>query len=215
MALLEAAAHVFAESGFEAASTRDIVTAAGLQQGALYHYYPGGKPELAEHVVELGFHMYAAPGSEPTHPNGLYLQMVVDASIALGYRTPRDKFAQAAARLATDQDQRTFGVLWNAYIPRVTAILQQSSEHGELLQGVRPAETAITWVEAFVGADLRYRKRLAEMPEAISRLNQTIVRGIATPETLVLLDASVERGALLYELEEEARVASDSTETVA
>jgi hypothetical protein len=140
--------------------------------------------------------------------------MVVDASVALGYRTPRDKFAQAAARLATDQDQRTFGVLWNAYIPRVTAILEQSREHGELLPGVRPDETAITWVEAFIGADIRYRKRLAEMPEAISRLNRTIVRGIATPETLALLDVSVDRGAFLYELEEETRAAANSDETV-
>ncbi|WP_029006263.1 TetR/AcrR family transcriptional regulator [Azorhizobium doebereinerae] len=43
---------VFREHGFEAASLADITARTGLGKGSLYHFFPGGKVEMAEAVLE-------------------------------------------------------------------------------------------------------------------------------------------------------------------
>ena len=48
-ALIEAARRLFTERGYEAASAEEIVAAAGVTRGALYHHF-GGKPGLLEAV---------------------------------------------------------------------------------------------------------------------------------------------------------------------
>ncbi|MFD2782053.1 TetR/AcrR family transcriptional regulator [Novosphingobium pokkalii] len=50
-AVLDAALTVFADLGFEAASTRAIAAAAGLEQGHLAYYFPS-KAALWQQVVE-------------------------------------------------------------------------------------------------------------------------------------------------------------------
>lgn len=48
-ALLTAARHLFTEKGYEAVSAEEVVRAAGVTRGALYHHF-GGKAELLEAV---------------------------------------------------------------------------------------------------------------------------------------------------------------------
>jgi AcrR family transcriptional regulator len=43
---------VFREHGFEGASLSVITRATGLGKGSLYHFFPGGKEEMAEAVLE-------------------------------------------------------------------------------------------------------------------------------------------------------------------
>lgn len=50
-ALLEAARSLFAERGYAKVGTEEIVRAAGVTRGALYHHF-GGKPELLGAVYE-------------------------------------------------------------------------------------------------------------------------------------------------------------------
>jgi AcrR family transcriptional regulator len=50
-ALLAAARRLFAERGYEAVSAEEIVRAAGVTRGALYHHF-GGKRELLDAVYE-------------------------------------------------------------------------------------------------------------------------------------------------------------------
>jgi AcrR family transcriptional regulator len=49
--LIEAARHLFAERGFASVGTEEIVRAAGVTRGALYHHFKG-KRELFEAVYE-------------------------------------------------------------------------------------------------------------------------------------------------------------------
>jgi len=50
-ALMGAARRLFTERGYEAVATEEIVRAAGVTRGALYHHF-GGKAELLEAVYE-------------------------------------------------------------------------------------------------------------------------------------------------------------------
>jgi AcrR family transcriptional regulator len=50
--LIGAARKLFVANGFSETGTPEIVAAAGLTRGALYHHFPGGKEELFRAVVE-------------------------------------------------------------------------------------------------------------------------------------------------------------------
>ena len=50
-ALLAAARRLFAERGYEAVSAEEVVAAAGVTRGALYHHF-GGKPGLLDALYE-------------------------------------------------------------------------------------------------------------------------------------------------------------------
>src|SRR5690349_10764613 len=47
--LVEAALRLFAERGFEGTSVQDVVTAAGVTKGAMYHYF-GAKDDLLAEI---------------------------------------------------------------------------------------------------------------------------------------------------------------------
>jgi AcrR family transcriptional regulator len=51
--ILEAARHLFAASGFEASTTRDIADAAGIANGTLFNYFANKEAILASLVAEL------------------------------------------------------------------------------------------------------------------------------------------------------------------
>ena len=60
-ALLKAGRNLFTVQGYDAASAEEIVSAAGLTRGALYHHFKGGKRGLFEAVfAELQSEAYAA-----------------------------------------------------------------------------------------------------------------------------------------------------------
>ena len=51
-ALVSRARSLFAEHGYAAVGTEEIVQRAGVTRGALYHHFPAGKAALFEAVVE-------------------------------------------------------------------------------------------------------------------------------------------------------------------
>lgn len=50
--LLESAQKLFAENGYQGTPVRAINRNADLADGLLYHYFPGGKKEIFQAVVE-------------------------------------------------------------------------------------------------------------------------------------------------------------------
>lgn len=57
LAAIEAAARVFADKGFHGATTQDIATAMGIQQGSLYYYFKS-KEQALQDVCEFAFDSY-------------------------------------------------------------------------------------------------------------------------------------------------------------
>ena len=49
--LLDTARRLFAENGYTATSVRNINHSAGVADGLLYHYFPGGKKEILQVIV--------------------------------------------------------------------------------------------------------------------------------------------------------------------
>jgi TetR/AcrR family transcriptional regulator, lmrAB and yxaGH operons repressor len=56
---------VFREVGYEAASLTELSKATGLQKASLYHYFPGGKEEMAQAVLNRANAWVAANALQP------------------------------------------------------------------------------------------------------------------------------------------------------
>jgi TetR/AcrR family transcriptional repressor of lmrAB and yxaGH operons len=50
-AIVDAAVRLFRQKGYAATGLADIVEASGAPKGSVYHYFPGGKPEIGEAAV--------------------------------------------------------------------------------------------------------------------------------------------------------------------
>jgi AcrR family transcriptional regulator len=49
--LIAATAELFRRRGYHGTAMKDVITAAGATTGSLYHFFPGGKTQLAEAVI--------------------------------------------------------------------------------------------------------------------------------------------------------------------
>ena len=58
--ILYAAAELFRRQGYTGTGIKQIAAAAEAQLGSIYHFYPGGKEELAERVIEAAGPYFAA-----------------------------------------------------------------------------------------------------------------------------------------------------------
>ena len=58
--ILYAAAELFRRQGYAGTGIKQIAAAAEAQLGSIYHFYPGGKEELAERVIEAAGPYFAA-----------------------------------------------------------------------------------------------------------------------------------------------------------
>lgn len=58
--LLSRLGRVFRDVGYEGASVAVLSEATGLQKASLYHRYPGGKQEMAEHVLSAAMEWFGA-----------------------------------------------------------------------------------------------------------------------------------------------------------
>ena len=58
--LVTSAAELFRRQGYAATGIKSILSAAGAPYGSLYHFFPGGKAELATAVIEEGGSAYLA-----------------------------------------------------------------------------------------------------------------------------------------------------------
>ncbi|MGW8327506.1 ScbR family autoregulator-binding transcription factor [Streptomyces sp. NPDC055897] len=198
-AILVAAASVFAEVGYEAATISEILHRADATKGSLYFHF-ASKAELAQAVLDGQLSAVPAPPRQK-----LTLQQGVDEAFLLAHLLHLgDPVVQGSIRLTVDQggshDVLDRRVPMREWIGRNTEMLGRAKEHGELLPDVDVAAAARMFVGAFTGVQVlsKVMSRHADLPGRVSDLQRHLMAGIAVPAVLVQLDLAADRGARVY-----------------
>ncbi|MGW1174645.1 ScbR family autoregulator-binding transcription factor [Kitasatospora sp. NPDC002543] len=189
--ILEAAASVFDECGYERATIGEVVARAGVTRGAVYFHF-ASKRELAQGVVEEQF------GRDEIPERHCKLQEFVDLGMVVAHLMPRDPVLSAGARLSLGQD--VFGEFGGGAGPgwarRAESALEAAGRRGELLPQVVPAETARLVTGAWAGVQIQSQKMSgrADLERRIAALYQHLMPAIAVPGVLATLDLAADRG---------------------
>ncbi|MEV7360573.1 ScbR family autoregulator-binding transcription factor [Kitasatospora sp. NPDC091276] len=189
--ILEAAASVFDEHGYEGATIGEVVARAGVTRGAVYFHF-ASKRELAQGVVEEQF------GRDEIPERHCKLQEFVDLGMVIAHLMPGDPLLSAGARLSLGQD--VFGDLSGGatpgWIARLEAVLTAAGERGELLPHVLPAETAWLMTGAWTGVQIQSQKMSgrADLERRVAVLYRHVMPSIAVPGVLATLDLGSDRG---------------------
>lgn len=192
-AVLEAAAVVFAEQGYSAATVSDILRIAGVTKGALYFHFDS-KEALAQGVLQV-------QTAYPVPPQDLKVQEWVDMGLLLAHRLPRDPMVRAGAVLSSDPlGREQYGSAWPAWVDLSAQILAEAKERGEILSHVVPRQTAELIVGAFHGVQLfsQLEHGLGDVERQISALYEHVMPAITVPAVLARLDLAPDRGARLF-----------------
>lgn len=94
-AILESAATVFAERGYERTTIGEILVRAGVTKGALYFHFTS-KEDLALGVLD------AQMLDEPMPPQAIKLQELADQAFLLAHRMQHDALVRASVALTLD-----------------------------------------------------------------------------------------------------------------
>jgi AcrR family transcriptional regulator len=194
-AVIQAAAQVFAERGYAAATIAEILERAGVTKGALYFHFDS-KEALARGVIE------AQISDSRWLPRELKLQEWVDIGMLLAHQIPRDVILLAGIRLSADlQGRRMFGSAWPAWIEMSTTLLAEAKERGEVLPHVVPVETAECFLGAWIGTQMFSEAATdwSDLSQRVSVLFNHMLPAIATPAALIRLDTAPDRGARVFE----------------
>ncbi|WP_326618799.1 TetR/AcrR family transcriptional regulator [Streptomyces decoyicus] len=199
-AILVAAAAVFAEVGYEAATISEILQRADAAKGSLYFHF-ASKVELAQAVLAGQLAAIPAPPQQE-----LVLQQGVDEAFLLAHLLfMGDPVVQGSIRLTVDQgtphDALDRRVPMNGWIEHNNEMLGKAKERGELLPHVDVAATARMFVGAFTGVQVLSKVMTShvDLPERVSDLQHHLMASIAVPAVLVQLDMAADRGARVYE----------------
>ncbi|MER7757084.1 ScbR family autoregulator-binding transcription factor [Kitasatospora sp. NPDC097643] len=190
--ILEAAASVFDEFGYEGATIGEVVSRAGVTRGAVYFHF-ASKRDLAQGVVEEQFVQDGVP------ERVCKLQEFVDAGMVVAHLMPRDPLLSAGARLSLGQDvfEDFGGGAILGWISRMEALLTAARERGELLPHVAPADTAWLVTAAWTGVQIQSQKLSgrADLERRVAALYQHLMPSIAVPGVLGSLQMGPDRGA--------------------
>ncbi|WP_405543924.1 TetR/AcrR family transcriptional regulator [Streptomyces phaeochromogenes] len=200
-ALLVAAAEVFDEVGYEAATISDVLKKSGMTKGALYFHFTS-KEELAQAVLA------AQVESLPRVPEQeLKLQQSLDEALLLAYLLKRDTgdpIVQGSVRLTVDQgspkDHLNRRVPMKAWQDHTQALFQEAKAKGEVLPHADVDSLAKLFVGAFTGVQVlsRIMTGRADLAERVADLYRHLMPSIAVPGVLVRLDFTPERAARIH-----------------
>ncbi len=145
--LLEAGASEFAKHGLEGANVNEISLAAGLAKGTIYNYFPSKEAVFLAVVAEAC--RLAEQGAEPMPgaSTSTRLENVLAADVEWARR--HEPFARVlvAEALNPDPDLHPRVIAAAApFIDRVTAILRDGVERGEVRDDVPTEQLALVFV---------------------------------------------------------------------
>ncbi|MGW0877709.1 ScbR family autoregulator-binding transcription factor [Streptomyces sp. NPDC002740] len=192
--ILTAAAKVFEERGYQAATISEILITAGVTKGALYFHFPS-KEDLAEGVIHEQDHDLPIP------LRACKVQQLVDTVVLHAYRLRTDPLVRAGVRLALDQQAQGLDrsgpfLRWSDV---GIALLQQAQAQGELMPHIVPAETADVLVGAFAGVQAMSQamSNYQDLPHRVTALLRHVLPSIVVPSVLAAVDITEGRGAFV------------------
>jgi AcrR family transcriptional regulator len=193
--ILTAAAKVFEERGYQAATISEILLTAGVTKGALYFHFPS-KEDLAEGVIHEQDHDLPIP------LRACKVQQLVDTVVLHAYRLRTDPLVRAGVRLALDQQAQGLDrsgpfLRWSDV---GIALLQQAQAQGELMPHIIPAETADVLVGSFAGVQAMSQAMSAyqDLPHRVTALLRHILPSVVVPSVLAAVDITETRGAHVH-----------------
>jgi AcrR family transcriptional regulator len=189
--ILVAAAELFDEVGYEAATISEVLQRSGVTKGALYFHFTS-KEELAQEV--LAGQVGALP---PVPEQELLLQKIIDDALVLAHLLH-------------------LRVPMQGWIDHNTALLSKALDNGELLPHVDPVSSAKLFAGSFTGVQVlsKIMTNHEDMVDRVAFLMRTLLTALTVPGVLVRLDFAPERAARVYEAaialrDREAELVSD------
>lgn len=193
--ILSAAADVFENRGYEAATIAEVLTTTGVTKGALYFHF-ASKEDLAQAVLSEQDQHLAAPDRNSK------VQQLVDTALLHAHRLQTDPMVRAGVRLTMDQTSQGLDragpfLRWREV---VVELLEKAQAQGELMPHVVPAEAAGVLVGSFAGIQSMshalsgYQDLMARSAELMRHLLPSLV----PPSVLAAVDLSPTRGAEVH-----------------
>ncbi|MFE0174908.1 ScbR family autoregulator-binding transcription factor [Streptomyces sp. NPDC059002] len=194
-AILEAAARVFDEHDYQAATITEILRTAGVTKGALYFHFQS-KEDLAHGVLAEQAERPAVP------PRACRVQELVDVVLLHGYQLQHDPMVRAGVRLSMNQpaqrpeDRGPF----DPWVEIVKDLLDAAKTQGELLAHVDTAASAEVVVGGFTGVQSmsEWASRYRDLDRRAAALMRHLLPSIVTPSVLASLDVAEDRGARVF-----------------
>jgi TetR/AcrR family transcriptional repressor of nem operon len=164
--LVESTQELLWERGYTGTSPKAIQQRAGAGQGSMYHHFTG-KPDLAlaairrssEQRIALAEEQFSAPGTAVDRVTG-YLRRERDVLRGC----PIGRLAQDPDVVADDALRLPVAETFEYLIGRLTGVLAEGQERGELDPELDPAATAATVVAVLQGGYVLARAAGSVLP---------------------------------------------------
>lgn len=190
-AILEAAAVVFEERGYEAAKLSDIVNIARVTKGALYFHFDS-KEHLAQAVIDA--QVASAPNAAPQEYK---VQEFVDIGMIFSHRLRHDSLMRASARLTLDQTTLSLDRAspYAAWIELHVSLMTEAKARGELMPTVDPVVPSQLIVGSYAGLNMMSQMLDLDLDEQVSALYTHVMPNVVVPSLAIRLDTAPGRGA--------------------
>ena len=195
-AILDAAAEVFADRGFDGASLRDLAEAAGVTRSLIHHHF-GSKEELWESVVDRFFMDYGRRQAEILARPHLQADGLEESARTLfRFLAKNPRFVRLHSWANTSESDAPIRASRQQLALQAVERLEEMQQRGDMRSDIRPASVLIAMfnlVEHWFQAHTTLAKRLGdEMPsesEFLEDLVRVLIRGIQPCDPLSTRDA--------------------------
>ncbi|MGA6163276.1 ScbR family autoregulator-binding transcription factor [Amycolatopsis magusensis] len=182
-AILDAAAMVFDERGFQGGTLTDIIAGAGVTKGALYFHF-SSKEEIAKAIISEQFTIWTPPDD----PDLVTLQTAIDLSHGMGLSLQNNPRVRAGIRLVIEQG--TFSTptpdAYKNWIGLVQTCLESAARQGDLRPDLDPNEVATFIIASFTGVQISSEvlTQREDISERLTTMWRLTLPGIVPPRRL-------------------------------
>ncbi|MCX4963447.1 ScbR family autoregulator-binding transcription factor [Streptomyces sp. NBC_00654] len=178
--IVEAAASVFDDYGYERAAISEILRRAKVTKGALYFHF-ASKEAIAQAIMD------EQTATVDLVEDGSPLQSLVDGGQQFAFALRHDSMARAGTRLSIEGVFLGGPHPWSDWIAATARMLQLGKERGEVLPQIDPLVSAEVIVASFTGIQLisEANSGRADLRERVAQMWRHILPSIANPGVIV------------------------------